>query len=135
MFPASTKQNGQCLAVPDVCLTPAPPASPLPMPYPNIGLVITATNECKKVKICQMAALNVGAEIPSSQGNEPGVNGGTVSGKNMDKVIYKQSSERVKFEGAGAVFFSAETAHNGANANMPSGKQITPSQTKILVGM
>ena len=94
---------------------------------------MAATNECKKIKICQMAALNEGAEIPSSQGDEAGVNGGTSSGQNMGKIIYKASSAKVKFEGAGAVFCTATTAHNGASANMPTAQQISPSQTKVMV--
>ncbi len=32
IFPASTKGGGQCFAIPDVCLTPAPPAPPIPVP-------------------------------------------------------------------------------------------------------
>jgi superfamily II DNA helicase RecQ len=43
IFPASTKGGGVCFAFPDVCLTPAPPAPPIPIPYPNIGQVSSAS--------------------------------------------------------------------------------------------
>ena len=29
--------GGMSIAFPDVCKTPAPPAPPIPIPYPNIG--------------------------------------------------------------------------------------------------
>jgi hypothetical protein len=29
---------GMSMAFPDVCLTPAPPAPPMPIPYPNIAM-------------------------------------------------------------------------------------------------
>ena len=35
---AVTKQSGQCFGFPDVCKTPAPPAAPIPIPYPNIAM-------------------------------------------------------------------------------------------------
>ncbi len=133
MLPALSKEKGQCLGLPDTCLTPAPPAPPVPIPYPNIGLLMSAKEESKKVKLCQVAALTEKSEIPSSQGDEAGTNGGVMSGKNMGKIIFKQSSAKVKFEGAGAVCLSGTTGHNGSNANAPSGTTITPSQTDILI--
>jgi len=39
MFPASTKGGGQLFAFPDVCKVPAPPAPPIPTPFPNIGML------------------------------------------------------------------------------------------------
>lgn len=30
--------NGMTIAFPDVCKTPAPPAPPIPIPYPNIAM-------------------------------------------------------------------------------------------------
>ncbi len=35
---ASTQLMGMNLAFPDVCLTPAPPAPPIPLPYPNMSM-------------------------------------------------------------------------------------------------
>ena len=36
MFPASSKGGGQVMGFPDVCKTPAPPGSPVPIAYPNV---------------------------------------------------------------------------------------------------
>lgn len=136
MLPASTKSGGQCFAFPDVCKTPAPPApSPVPIPYPNIGMVMQATKTASKVKICQQPTVTKKSEMPRSQGDEAGVAGGVVSGRNMDKVSFKKGSSKVKIEGQECEFLSAMTGHNGSNANMPAGAQVAPSQVKVLVSM
>ncbi len=73
------------------------------------------------------------SEIPASQGDEAGVAGGVTSGGNMQKVVFKLGSTKVKAEGKAVCFISSVTAHNGANANMPAGLQAAPSQAKVLV--
>jgi hypothetical protein len=134
MLPASTKANGQCFAMPDVCKTPTP-GGPVPIPYPNIGMVAQASKTATKVKIVGADAVIENSEIPMSQGDEAGTAGGVVSGKNMDKVIFKKGSAKVTIEGKGCAYLTCMTAHNGANANMPAGNQIAPSQAKVLVAM
>ncbi len=133
MLPASTKGGGQCFAFPDVCKTPAPPGSPVPIPYPNIGHVMQAVKTSTKVKICQQPVVTKKSEIPMSQGDEAGIAGGVVSNRNMDKVTYRVGSSKVKVEGQDCEFLSAMTGQNGSNANMPAGAQIAPSQVKVLV--
>jgi hypothetical protein len=134
MLPGSTKGGGQCFAFPDVCKTPAPPGSPVPIPYPNIGMVMQASKTAQKVKFSQKAVVTKKSEIPRSQGDEPGIAGGVVSNKNMDKVQYRKGSGKVKIEGQECEFLTCMTGQNGANANMPAGNQIVPSQVKVLVG-
>jgi hypothetical protein len=132
-LPASSKGGGVCQGMPDVCKTPAPPAPPVPIPYPNIGQLATAVKTSTKVKIVNMPAVIETSEIPMSQGDEAGVAGGVVSGKNMDKIVFKKGSAKVMIEGKGCAYLTCMTAHNGANANMPAGAQIAPSQAKVLV--
>jgi len=133
IFPASTKAGGQCLGVPDVCLTPAPPAPPVPVPYPNTGMVNQASKTSTKVKFAGKEVLNIGSEIPRSMGDEAGVNKGVMSGMNMDKITYKKGSSKVKIEGKDCIHLTCMTGHNGSNANMPAGAQIAPSQTKVII--
>jgi hypothetical protein len=135
MFPASTKGGGQCFAAPDVCLTPAPPAPPIPVPYPNNGQVPTVTKHSKKVKISMMPVVLLPSEIPMSMGDQAGVNGGVVSGTFGQKITFKKGSSKVKFEGKAVEYHTAMTGHNGSNPNHPAGMQVAPSQTKVLVGM
>ncbi|MET0390756.1 MAG: DUF4150 domain-containing protein [Polyangiales bacterium] len=136
MLPASSKGGGTTFAFPDVCKTPAPPApSPVPLPYPNTGQLMQVSKESTKVKLCGKGAVTKKSEIPRSMGDEPGVAGGVVSGKNMEKVVYKKGSSKVKVEGQPIQHLTAVTGHNGANANMPAGMQVAPSQVKVLVAM
>ena len=132
-MPASTKGGGQCFAMPDTCLTPAPPAPPVPIPYPNTGMVNQAKKTSKKVKFVGKEVVTKKSEMPRSMGDEAGVNKGVMSGMNMSKVTYKKASSKVKIQGQGCVHLGCMTGHNGANANMPAGAQVAPSQTKVLI--
>jgi hypothetical protein len=133
IFPASTKGGGTCFAMPDVCLTPAPPAPPVPVPYPNTGMVNQAKDTSTKVKFAGKEAVTTKSEISRSMGDEAGVNKGVMSGMNMDKVAFKKGSSKVKVEGQACVHLTSMTGHNGSNANMPAGAQVAPSQTKVII--
>jgi hypothetical protein len=135
MLPASSKQSGQCFAMPDVCKTPVPGGPPVPIPYPNTGMVMQVTGESTKVKICNFGAVTKKSEMPRSMGDEPGTLGGVVSNVNMNKIVYKKGSSKVKVEGQALQHLTAMTGHNGMNANMPAGMQVAPSQAKVLVAM
>jgi Toxin PAAR-like domain len=133
MFPGSTKAGGLCFAMPDVCLTPAPPAPPIPVPYPNMGMMNQATKTSKKVKFAGKEVVTLKSEIPRSMGDEAGTNGGVISGGNMDKVTFKKGSSKVKVEGSPCVHLTSMTGQNGINANAPAGTVVAPSQLKVLV--
>lgn len=133
IFPASTKQGGVCFGFPDVCKTPAPPGPPVPMPYPNSGMLNQATKASTKVKFAGKPALTIKSEIPRSSGDEAGTAGGVISNCNMDKVTFKNGSTKVKVEGQPCIHLTSPTSHNGVNANVPCGVVIAPSQTKVIV--
>ncbi|HVO74256.1 MAG TPA: DUF4150 domain-containing protein [Ignavibacteriaceae bacterium] len=133
IFPASTKGGGQCFGMPDVCLTPAPPAPPVPVPYPNTGMVNQAKKTSEKVKFAGKEVVTKKSEISRSMGDEAGVNKGVMSGMNMDKVTYKKGSSKVKVQGDECIHLTSMTGHNGSNANMPAGAQVAPSQTKVII--
>jgi hypothetical protein len=132
-MPASTKAGGTCFAMPDVCLTPAPPAPPVPVPYPNTAMVAQAAKTSTKVKFAGKPVVTTKSEIPRSMGDEAGVNKGVTSGMNMGKITFKSGCNKVKVEGQPCVRLASMSAHNGASANMPAGVQVAPSQTKVLV--
>ena len=131
MLPASSKGGGQALAFPDVCKTPTP-GGPVPLPYPNMGMLVQVSKESQKVKIVGKGAVTKKSEIPRSQGDEPGTAGGVVSNMNMGKITFKQGSSKVKVEGQPLQHLTAPTAHNGANANV-SGMIVVPSQAKVFI--
>lgn len=133
MFPASTKGGGMCFAMPDVCLTPAPPAPPVPIPYPNLAQCAQATGVSTKVMIMNKETIVEMAKIPQSNGDEAGTNGGVMSGMNRGEVAFKLGSSKVMAEGKKIGRLLSLTGHNGANPNAPAGMQVAPSQTKVLV--
>ncbi|MBN1669509.1 MAG: DUF4150 domain-containing protein [Kiritimatiellae bacterium] len=132
MFPASTKGGGNCLGVPDVCMTPAAP-SPIPTPYPNTAMCNQGSGS-GKVKFNGKEVLRKGDEIRMSQGDEAGNSpGGTISGRFKGPCKYKMGCSKVKAEGKEVARLTSMIGHNGSNPNMPAGTQIAPSQTKVKV--
>ena len=129
--------NGIATATaPDVCKTPSP-GGPVPIPYPNIAMLMDANGgtACTKVKIANKNALHQSTQISKSSGDEAGVAGGVVSGKIMGEMTFKLGSNTVKLEGQKAVYQNAMTAHNGVSANLPAGgTHMAPSQTSVKIG-
>jgi hypothetical protein len=121
--------------MPDVCKVPAPPAPPIPTPFPNIGQLPTAISTTTKVLVMNMPALTQGSKLPMSMGDEAGVAGGVVSGMNMGEIAFRSASSKVSFQGQKVIVLTCMTAHNGSNANMPAGALIAPSQAKVLAAL
>ncbi len=86
-----------------------------------------------KVKLSGKEAATKKSEISRSSGDEAGVNKGVMSGSNMDKVMWKKGSSKVKIEGQDVIHLTSMTGQNGMSANMPAGAQIAPSQTKVII--
>jgi Toxin PAAR-like domain len=133
IFPASTKGGGQCFAMPDVCLTPAPPAPPVPTPFPNTGMLNQAKKTSTKVKFAGKEVVTKKSEISRSMGDEAGVNKGIMSGMNMGKVSCKKCSSKVKIEGQQCAHLTSMTGHNGSSANNPAGCIVAPKQTNVII--
>lgn len=128
---AVTKESGQCMGMPDVCLTPVPPpVTQAPIPYPNIAMPMMGNPATAKVMIHGMPALTKASTISMSSGDEPGVNGGVASGTDMGQMEFTMSSQKVKLEGNFAVRLSDMTKHNGGNA---VGNVLAPSQPVVMV--
>ncbi|TDY97876.1 UNVERIFIED_ORG: uncharacterized protein DUF4150 [Herbaspirillum seropedicae] len=127
---AVTKQAGQCMAMPDVCNTPIPPAGPVPIPYPNIAMPMMGNPATTKVMISGMPALTKSSKITMSNGDQPGVNGGVVSGKIMGPAEFIMGSMKVKLEGNPAVRMGDTTKQNDGNA---VGAVLVPSQVKVMI--
>lgn len=125
-----------CVVFPDVCKVPAPPAPPIPTPFPNIAQCSDARgSSCtKKIKILNKPVLHKGSVISRSSGDEAGVLKGVVSSTNMDQAAYRTSVSKVQVEGNDIVTHLKNTAQNGNNANAPPGVQVAPSQTKVIIG-
>ena len=127
---AVTKQNGQCMAMPDVCKTPVPPAGPVPIPYPNIAMPMMGRPCTLKVLISGMPALTKASKIPLSNGNQAGVAGGVVSGKIMGQAEFVSGSQKVKLEGNPAIKLGDPTKQNDGNT---VGAVLVPSQAVVMI--
>ena len=128
---AVTKQNGQCVAaVPDVCKTPAPPAPPVPIPYPNLAMPMMGNPCTLKVMIAGMPALTKASIIPLSNGDQAGVAGGVMSSKVMGPVEFLMGSMKVTLEGNPAVRMGDQTKHNDGNT---MGMVAAPSQAVVMI--
>ena len=134
MFPLSTLLGGSGTAMPDVCNTPAPPAPPVPMPYPcMIDLAQANPSTCsQKVKAAGGAVLTIQSEISATSGMEAGSIGGVISGMTMGPARFTMGSSKVTIEGAAAIYQTCPIDANGSNANS-KGVQAEPSQDKVLV--
>ena len=131
--PLTTNAGGMAMAMPDVCNTPSP-AGPIPIPYPNMAQLASADGGTLsiKVKILNKQAATQKTEIPQTQGDEAGTQGGVASGTSGDVCKYTKGSAKVIIEGNPAVRVLDTTAHNGASANAPAGVQLAPSQAKVV---
>jgi hypothetical protein len=133
-MPMSTKAGGVCLGVPDVCKVPAPPAPPVPTPFPNTGQVAAVVGFSPNVTVENKPVVVEGCKIPNSSGDEAGVAGGVVSGTNLGPVEYKVFSSKVFVAGKKVAMLTSTTAHNGSNANTV-GAQIAPSQALVIAAL
>lgn len=131
---ASTMQGGMSMAMPDVCKVPAPPAPPIPTPFPNQAMFQTANGSTctSKVFISNQKAFTMKTEIPQTTGDEGGVAGGMVSGMIKGPAKFTSGSTKVFFEGSPAIKLLAPTTQNGTNPNT-TGTHLQPSQTKVLI--
>ena len=130
---AATKQSGMCVGFPDVCITPVPsPTGTVntPLPYPNVVNTPMSDDTSEKVYISGSKAVIKKSSFSSSNGDEPGANGGVASGQNLDKVEYLSGSMSVKIEGSDAIKMFSTAKHNSNNT---VGTQLVPGQTKVLI--
>jgi hypothetical protein len=106
--------GGMSIVFPDVCLTPCAP-SPVPIPYPNIGQSSDTSQGPTSVTTDGQMPMVKGAKYARSSGDEPGTNGGVLSGVNMNECEYLMYSFDVKFEGKNVCRLGDPLWHNRKN--------------------
>jgi len=124
-----TAGGGSTMAMPDVCKTPAPPAPPIPLPYPNMAQLAMGMPPVPNVLIGGAPSLNKASKIPISSGDEPGVAGGVISGTIIGEVEFIMGSMIVTIGGKPAVRFGDPVKANKGNA---VGSVIAPSQSIVM---
>ncbi|MEY4766817.1 MAG: hypothetical protein RI907_3490 [Pseudomonadota bacterium] len=107
--------SGMTMGFPDVCLTPAPPAPPIPIPYPNIAQSSDTASGSSTVKCDGNPVCLKDSNFSTSTGDEAGTNGGVASGKTKGKAEFVNVSFDVKFDGKGVARAFDPMLHNDKN--------------------
>ena len=107
--------NGVTVVFPDVCKTPAPPAPPIPIPYPNVAKSSDTMKGAKKVKCDGNPVCVKDSNFMVSTGDEPGTLLGVVSNKIKGKAEFVNFSFDVQFEGKNVPRAFDMMLHNDKN--------------------
>lgn len=128
--------DGIAFAFPNVCLTPVPSAPSVPVPYPNIAQLADAQDVSdesdRQLLVGGTPILLVGSTVASSNGDEPGTDGGVTSGSNGGECEMIQGSGTVLYgpDGLGIVRFGDPTSQNDGNAT----GTVLSANPSVLVG-
>ena len=115
---------GMDLAFPDVCRTP------VPIPFPNMGMGFMALPNAWNILFMCMPAHNMATTIPITLGDQPGALGGVVSQTFMQQARHVTGAFKVILRGTPATRMTSLTTQNRCNI---VGARIVPSQFKVLL--
>jgi Domain of unknown function (DUF4150) len=107
--------SGTTIAFPDVCKTPAPPAPPIPIPYPNTAQSSDTAQGATTVKCDGNPTCVKDSNFMVSTGDEAGSLLGVASNKIKGKAEFVNVSFDVKFEGKGVARAFDPMLHNDKN--------------------
>ena len=127
---ANTQMGGVDTGFPDVCLTPAPPAPPVPIPYPNVAAGPMGTPPYPKVLFMAAPAHNMATTIPMSNGDNAGLATGVASGVVMGPARHLTGAFTCLVGGMPATRVTSVALQNSTNC---PGARLAPSQLKVLI--
>ena len=107
--------NGVTIAFPDVCKTPAPPAPPIPIPYPNIAKSSDTASGAKKTSCDGNPVCVKDSNFMMSTGDEAGSLMGVASNKIKGKAEFVNFSFNVQIEGKNVPRALDMMLHNDKN--------------------
>src|SRR3954471_19896555 len=107
--------NGVSMAFPDVCKTPAPPAPPIPIPYPNVAKSSDTAQGSKTVTCDGNAICLKDSNFMTSTGDEAGSLMGVASNKIKGKAEFVNYSFDVQVEGKNVPRAMDLMLHNDKN--------------------
>jgi hypothetical protein len=128
--PITTKQGGICFAFPNVCKTPAPPGSPVPIPYSSIGQLSAARDTASKVLAGGAEVVTTKSKIDTTTGDAAGTVGGVTSGTFGKEVEFTKGSATVFAQGDPVVRMGDPTKQNHGNA----AGSVLGGFARVLVG-
>src|SRR5215471_9203301 len=130
--------NGITQAFPDVCKTPAPPAPPIPIPYPNIAQSSDTAQGASTVSCDGNPVCVKDSNFMVSSGDEAGSLLGVASNKIKGKAEFVNFSFDVKFEGKNVPRAMDLMLHNDKNTPpfpliQPPLPAVPPSQKFLCI--
>lgn len=130
MFATNSLDAMSMMTIPDVCKTPI--IVPVPIPYPNMVMSSTHIPSVFNVMFGTGLAENLMTEGTISMGDEPGVEGGIVSGIFMGPDTYIMGSLKVIIGTAFATRMTSLVGMNGMPFNT-MGVSLVPAQFRVLL--
>lgn len=126
--------DGLVSFLPDPCLTPAPPAPPVPIPYPNIAMSQDTDKGSKTVKVDGNPIMLQDSEFSKSTGDEAGSVGGVASGVTKGKAKFVNYSFDVMVDGKNVPRMGDMMLGNQSAApNTPPMPEVQPPSIVIAV--
>jgi len=126
--------SGIATGFPDVCLTPAPPAPPIPIPYPNIAQSSDTASGSSDTKIDGNPIMLQGSSFSTSTGDEAGSAGGVASLTTKGKAEFILYSFDVKVEGKGVPRLGDMMVQNKMSApNTPPMPEVQPPTVAVVL--
>ncbi|MCB2188049.1 MAG: DUF4150 domain-containing protein [Deltaproteobacteria bacterium] len=122
--------GGMNFAFPDVCNTPTP-VGPIPIPYPNITMPMTAVPAAYTILVFGGPAHNMSSEPPVSMGDNTGLLGGLVSAMDMGPTRHMLGAFTCLLDGMPATRLGDMTGQNGELPNSV-GASLVPCQVSVL---
>jgi uncharacterized Zn-binding protein involved in type VI secretion len=126
--------EGVATAFPDTCNTPAPPAPPVPTPYPNVAKSSDTAQGSQDVKMDGNPIMLEGSNFSTSTGDEAGSVGGVVSGVTKGKAEFIQYSFDVTVEGKPVPRLGDMMVQNkGGSPNTAPMPEVQPPTVVVVV--
>lgn len=126
--------NGVASAFPDVCKTPAPPAPPVPIPYPNVAMSSDTASGSSDVKMDGNPIMLQGSNFATSTGDEAGSLGGVASNTIKGKAEFVAYSFDVKVEGKCVPRLGDMMVQNKQSSpNTPPFPEVQPPTVAVVV--
>ncbi len=127
--------GGICMGFPDVCKTPAPPAGPIPIPYPNIAQSQDTSQGSTTVKMDGNPVMLKGSVFSQSSGDEAGSAGGVVTSQTKGKAEFMLYSFDVQVEGKNVPRLADIMGLNKSSAGGPTNTPPFPLVQAPLVAL
>lgn len=135
MTQAIAVNDGQATAFPNICLTPVPGSSPVPIPYPSIAMLTDAEEISSNVTVGGKGVILADTSVVNTtSGDEAGSDGGTTSMVNGGKCEFPQGSSSVQINGKAVVRMGDQTHQNVGDSGPNAFGSVLAGNASVLVG-